>query len=69
MGTREQFKCPLCGREFTFDGQGCQSGCPMGAHCNLVCCPNCHYSFPRDSRTVNWLKKIWKKGKDHEPAS
>ena len=69
METPENVKCPLCGNEFVFDGRGCSGACPLGQHCNLVCCPNCHYSFPRDSRTVNLFKKIWRKKKDDEPET
>ncbi|MCU0579533.1 MAG: hypothetical protein MUF69_08305 [Desulfobacterota bacterium] len=66
MGASETIKCPLCGQDFTPDFQGCSASCPLGAHCNLICCPRCHYSFPRDSRTINFFKKIWKKRKGHE---
>ena len=63
------YHCPLCGHEFAFNPGSCQSACPLGKHCNLVCCPNCHYSFPKDSKTVTLIKKIFKKRKGHVTPS
>ncbi len=65
-------KCPLCGFEFSTDEmkKGVCAKCPLGKDCNLICCPNCNYRFPTESRTVNLLKdtfdKIVKKGDNDE---
>ena len=69
METPVQYHCPLCGHEFAFNRGTCQGACPLGRHCNLVCCPNCHYSFPKDSKTVSLVKKLFTKGKGHVTPS
>lgn len=56
-------KCPLCQHEIDPDSKACRTGCPMGKDCSLLCCPNCHYSFPiPESRVINFLKSIFSKG-------
>ena len=55
-------KCPLCGTEFD-EGSvvACQS-CPLaGKNCNLVCCPNCGYEWPAESRIVARIKSLLQK--------
>lgn len=52
------FQCPLCGARFTHGLQACPS-CPINAGCSLVTCPQCEYSFPRASRLVNWLRRLF----------
>ncbi|MFQ6617055.1 MAG: hypothetical protein ACE5QV_00080 [Fidelibacterota bacterium] len=59
-------KCPLCGYEFDERSKGCHSGCPMNRDCNLICCPNCGYSFIGGSKILNFFKKSFKKGKKDE---
>ena len=54
-----KYKCPLCGFEFDKSELKCHS-CPMSASCNVICCPNCGYGFPGQSRVVEWLKKRFK---------
>ena len=61
-----KYKCALCGHAFIMDGHSCPSSCPMSRHCNLVCCPNCGYSFPKGSRTVEFIKNLFKKRGKHE---
>ncbi|MFW6039066.1 MAG: FeoA family protein [bacterium] len=36
-------RCELCGTEFEPTALGCQTKCPLGSHCRLICCPNCGY--------------------------
>ena len=52
------FRCPLCGARFTHGLQACPS-CPINAGCTLVTCPQCEYSFPRASRLVSWLRRLF----------
>jgi Fe2+ transport system protein FeoA len=53
------FACALCGLRFTHGGQVCAS-CPITHGCeDLVRCPRCGYQFPRGSRTVAWLQRLW----------
>jgi Fe2+ transport system protein FeoA len=53
------FACALCGLRFTHGGQVCAS-CPLTGGCDeLVRCPRCGYQFPRGSRTVAWLQRLW----------
>jgi hypothetical protein len=56
------YHCPLCG--FNFDkGESvpCKS-CPIGAAtCNLLCCPNCGYQWPEESKVVSALRKLFGK--------
>jgi Fe2+ transport system protein FeoA len=53
------FACALCGLRFTHGGQVCAS-CPVTHGCeDLIRCPRCGYQFPRGSRTVAWLRRLW----------
>jgi len=54
--------CPVCGYQFTEFKHVCD-GCLFHNGCKLVCCPNCHYQFPEESKTVTFLTKIFKKEK------
>lgn len=52
--------CPMCSHEFAAPKKEeyiCSS-CPMGSSCGTVCCPNCNYKFPVESKIVNIIKKI-----------
>lgn len=51
-------KCPLCGGRFVPEPSACQN-CPLAGGCQLVCCPNCHYSFPAESKLINRLRIAW----------
>ncbi len=51
------YRCPLCGRSFLFHRGACSRACPLGRHCNLVCCPHCGYSFPQGSKILESLKR------------
>jgi len=53
-------KCPLCGFEFHEYKNVCQ-GCVLKKDCQVVCCPNCHYQFPAESKLTSWVQKILKK--------
>ena len=55
------FACALCGLRFTHGGQVCAS-CPITQGCEeLVRCPRCGYQFPRGSRTVAWLQRLFRR--------
>ena len=55
------FACALCGLRFTHGGQVCAS-CPITHGCDeLVRCPRCGYQFPRGSRTLAWLQRLWRR--------
>ncbi len=48
-------KCALCGFEFSeSEAKRPCASCPLGAKCDLVCCPNCGYQAPREPR---WLSR------------
>jgi len=44
-------RCGLCGHRFDAAALACHTGCPLGAHCNLICCPNCGYQVVDTART------------------
>jgi len=54
-------QCQLCGYEFNPTGMVCHAECPLGSHCNLVCCPNCGYQIIDESRSMvgNLLRRLW----------
>jgi Fe2+ transport system protein FeoA len=45
-------RCGLCGRVFEPHSLACHDGCPLGPTCRLICCPNCGYEVPDESRVV-----------------
>ena len=51
------FQCALCGARFT-DGARLCGACPLRRACDVVCCPNCGYQFPRVSRLGAWLRRL-----------
>ena len=55
--TDKQYICPLCGHRFKHGDLKCHA-CPLAIEgkCNVICCPNCGYSFAEESRVVEWLK-------------
>jgi hypothetical protein len=53
--------CPLCGNNFEESARTLCSACPLGAKCNLICCPRCGYQWPAESATVNFIKKLFGK--------
>ena len=61
-----KYECALCGHTFLVDTHSCPSSCPMSRHCNLVCCPNCGYSFPKGSRIFEFIKNLFKKRGKYE---
>jgi Fe2+ transport system protein FeoA len=48
----------MCGFEFARDDTLCAHGCPLGALCNLLMCPNCEYEFPETPRRISWLREL-----------
>lgn len=72
-------RCQLCGHEFETTGLACHAECPMGSHCNLICCPNCGYQAVDDTKSslANFFRWLWpaagkaaRKGRTHKrPAA
>lgn len=56
----EHHRCPLCGKQFSENEVKC-SGCLLSKKCDLLCCPNCGYSFREKSAVVDFFKKWLKK--------
>lgn len=54
-------RCRLCGFEFEAASMACHTECPMGRHCNLICCPNCGYQVVDESKSflVRLLHHFW----------
>jgi hypothetical protein len=61
-GPGTDFTCGLCGETFTHGGQVC-GACPISKGCDLVKCPGCGYQFPRTSRLVDALARLWAGGR------
>lgn len=49
---RREVRCGLCGHRFDPGELACHAECPLGAHCTLICCPNCGYQVVDTGRTV-----------------
>ena len=62
-------RCSLCGYEFDPATLACHTGCPLGKHCHLICCPNCGYQVVDESRSraAGWLRR-WLPGRRDAPA-
>jgi len=56
-------KCPLCGYRFDSAFNKACSGCPVGAKCEKVCCPNCHYGWIESTSFTRTISGWFKKGK------
>ena len=54
-------RCRLCGYEFDATTMICHAECPLGRHCNLLCCPNCGYQVVDVSKSVlaRLLRRLW----------
>lgn len=48
MNNRE-YHCPLCLHDFTAEDLATCQFCADKGKCNLICCPNCGYSFVASS--------------------
>ena len=44
-------RCRLCGHAFDASVLACHTGCPLGAGCSLICCPNCGYQVVDESKS------------------
>jgi uncharacterized C2H2 Zn-finger protein len=53
----EELRCPLCGATFDAQAAGCRPSCPLARGCSALCCPRCHYSFPREAGLAALLRK------------
>lgn len=51
--------CPLCNRKFDENTEDCHTGCYMSNGCPLIKCPHCGYEFVTESKTVNFLKRVF----------
>ena len=55
-------KCPLCGSEFDpsckNNKKSACASCPMRGSCELLCCTNCGYEIPKESKIVNFFFSI-----------
>ena len=64
---KKPISCPLCGYRFVPEASRC-ANCPLaGQGCDRICCPNCLYSFPAESKLVSWFRKLWKAGGEDHP--
>lgn len=56
--------CAMCGYEFEPSQLTCHRGCPLGAHCMVICCPRCGYSTVDSARAVvtRGLLRLFGKG-------
>ena len=54
-------RCRLCGCEFDLTNMACHAECPLGSHCNLICCPNCGYQVVDESKSfvAKLLHRLW----------
>lgn len=56
---KKPISCPLCGYRFVPEASRC-ANCPLaGKSCERICCPNCAYSFPAESKLVSWFRRHW----------
>jgi ribosomal protein L37E len=55
-----KIKCTLCGAVFEPSDNTC-GGCIVRKECKLICCPNCGFGIPGESRLVNWFGEKRKK--------
>jgi Fe2+ transport system protein FeoA len=55
-------RCGLCGHRFDPVSMACHLACPLGAHCNLICCPNCGFQVVDASKTRlgGWLSRTFR---------
>ena len=57
----EYLTCPFCGFEFLREDTLCEHGCPLGAMCGLVRCPNCQYEYPEKPQSLTWLQRVFRR--------
>jgi len=59
---RREMRCGLCGHRFDATELACHTGCPLGAHCNLICCPRCGYQVvdTAQTRVGGWLGRVFR---------
>lgn len=58
-----KIKCSLCGAVFD-PGENTCGGCVLRRDCRLICCPNCGFGIPEDSKLLKWLRKRKKTGSE-----
>jgi Fe2+ transport system protein FeoA len=63
-----RLQCTLCGSRFLHGGVVC-GACPIAAGCDLVKCPSCGYQFPRGSRLVAFVRRLFRRAPPAEPST
>ena len=48
--------CSICGAVFEPNENTCK-GCVVRKDCGLICCPNCGFGIPQESKLVAWFKE------------
>lgn len=53
-------QCPLCSYKFEPSAMSCHSSCAFNESCGIICCPNCGYQMPDESksRLVQTLRRF-----------
>ena len=51
-------RCALCGNVFDAASAGCSPACPLAKGCSALCCPRCHYTFPRETGLAAVLRRV-----------
>ena len=57
---KNKLTCVLCGMRFEVGEKSCK-GCPIRKDCGLICCPNCGYQIPKESKLAQWIQRRLKK--------
>ncbi|RJP68733.1 MAG: hypothetical protein C4532_12210 [Candidatus Abyssobacteria bacterium SURF_17] len=58
-----KIKCTLCGFEFEPNENMCDA-CVLHKSCSVICCPNCGFGIPKESKLVSWLRQRQEKAKE-----
>jgi len=58
-----KIKCTLCGAVFE-PGENTCGGCVVRKDCELICCPNCGFGIPGESKLIGWIKEHQKKTRE-----
>src|SRR6476646_3765758 len=63
-------RCSMCGYQFDKTELTCHGGCPLAAHCMVICCPRCGYSTvdPARAGLSRKLFRFFKKADDDQLA-
>lgn len=60
-----EMRCGLCGQRFDAAGLACHASCPLGARCDLICCPRCGFQVVDATKTRlgGWLSRAFGRGR------